>query len=153
MFESVRNAVSGYLFYQFIFTLNYIAFFIFVMDGVLTKAIDFNDVIVYNFLVAATSVNFILCNYADKLTKEASEVGDAIYNTAWYEMPVEQQQMLLLPIQRSQKLIRLTGFGIYTYSLENFARILIRSQAIRLVIFSLTGKKMQFMLFDRDWPT
>lgn len=150
MFENVRNAVSGYLFYQFFFTLNYIAFFIFVMDGVLTKAIDFNDVIVYNFLVAATCVNFILCNYADKLTQEASEVADAMYNTAWYDMPVEQQKMLLLPIARSQKLIRLTGFGIYTYSLQNFGRILLRSQATRLVIFSLTGKKMQFMLFDRD---
>lgn len=150
MLESIRNAVSGYLYYQFIFTLNYIAFFIFVVDGVLTKAIDFNDVLVYFFLIAATCVNFILCNYADKLTQEASEVGDAIYNTAWYEMPIEQQKMLLLPIARSQKLIRLTGFGIYTYSLENFARILLRSQATRLVIFSLTGKKMQLMLFDRD---
>lgn len=149
MLENIRNAVSGYLFYQFIFTLNYIAFFIFVMDGMLTKTSDFNDLIVYNFLVAATCVNFVLCYYADKLTQEASEVADTMYDTAWYEMPIPQQKMLLLPIYRSQKLIRLTGFGIYTYSLQNFGRILLRSQATRLFIFSLTGKNPQLMLFDR----
>lgn len=150
MLENIRQAVSGYLFYQFIFTLNYIAFFIFVVDGVFTKAPDFNDLLVYNFLIAATSVNFILCSYADKMTQEASEVADTMYNTAWYEMPIPQQKLLLLPILRSQKIIQLTGFGIYTYSLQNFGRILFRSQATRLIIFSLTGKKMQFMLFDRN---
>lgn len=148
MLENIRDAVSGYLFYQFIFSLNYIAFFIFVMDGMLTKTSDFNDLIVYNFLVAATCVNFVLCYYADKLTQEASEVANTMYNTAWHEMPIPQQKMLLLPIYRSQKLIQLTGFGIYTYSLQNFGRIVLRSQATRLIIFSLTGKKTQFLLFD-----
>lgn len=121
------------------------------MDGMLTKTSDFNDVIVYNFLVAATGVNFVLCYYADKLTEEASEVGDAMYSTAWYEMPIPQQKMLMLPIYRSQKLIQLTGFGIYTYSLKNFGRILLRSQASRLIIFSLTGKNPQLMVYDRVW--
>lgn len=148
MLENIRSTVSGYLFYQCIFTLNYIAFFIFVMDGMLTKTSDFNDLLVYTFLIAATCVNFVLCYYADKLTQEASEVADVMYDTAWYEMPIQQQKLLLLPICRSQKLIHLTGFGVYTYSLQNFGRILLRSQATRLIIFSLTGKKAQFLLFD-----
>lgn len=120
------------------------------MDGVLSMdGIDFNVLIVYNFLVTAICLNFILCYYADKLTEQASGVADAMYNTAWFEMPVEQQRLLLLPICRSQKLIRLTGGGVYTYSLQNFARIVLKSQCIRLLIFSLTGRKTpQLMLFD-----
>lgn len=151
MMENTRRTVSGYLFYQFIFTLNYIAYFIFAMDGVQAKSIDFNVLIVYNFLVTSICLNFILCYYADNLTEEASGVADAMYNTAWFEMPVEQQKLLLLPICRSQKLIRLTGFGVYTYSLQNFARIVLRSQCIRLFIFSLTGRKTpQLMLYDNS---
>lgn len=152
MLENIRYAVSGYLFYQFIFTINYIAYFIFVLDGVmLAKASDFNDLIVYTFLVTAICLNFVLCYYADKLTEEACEVGDAMYSTAWYEMPVQQQMLLVLPLCRAQKLIRLTGFGLYTYSLQNFARILLRSQFTRLFIFTVTGKKApQLMIFNNS---
>lgn len=150
MLENTRKTVSGYLYYQFIFTLNYIAYFIFAMDGVMSMdGIDFNVLLVYNFLITAICLNFTLCYYADKLTEEASGIADAMYNTDWYEMPAQQQKLLLLPICRSQKLIQLTGGGFYTYSLQNFARIVLKTQCIRLFIFSLTGRKTpQLMLFD-----
>lgn len=51
------------------------------------------------------------------------EVGDIFYNSLWYKLPSQEQKLLILPIQRSQKLFRLNGFGIVDCSLEVFSSV------------------------------
>lgn len=149
MLENTRKAVSGYLYFQFLFTLNYIAYIIFGLDGV-TKELNFNALTVYFILFMSICLNFILCYYADIMTDHACGIADELYNSMWYEMPVIHQKLLLLPICRAQKIFRLTGFGIFTYSLQNFGRILLRSQLTRLLMFRITGNKSPALVLVRD---
>lgn len=147
--ENTRRAVSGYLYFQFLFTLNYIAYVVFGLDGV-TKEINFNALTVYYFLFTSISLNFILCYYADNLTNHACGIGDEMYNSLWFEMPVQQQKLLLMPICRAQIVFRLKGLGIFTFSLENFARILLRSQFTRLLMFQMTGNRSPALMIVKD---
>lgn len=96
------------------------------------------------------SLNFILCYYADNLTNHACGIGDEMYNSLWFEMPVLQQKLILMPICRAQIIFRLKGFGIFTYSLENFARILLRSQFTRLIMFQMTGNRSPALMIVKD---
>lgn len=122
---------------------------IFGLDGV-QKEINFNALVVYYFLFTSICLNFILCYYADNLSNETCGIGDELYNSQWYEMPISHQKLLLVPICRSQKIFRLTGFGIFTYSLQNFARILLRSQFTRLLMFRMTGNKSPTLMLVKD---
>ncbi|XP_031622714.1 uncharacterized protein LOC116340381 [Contarinia nasturtii] len=149
LLENTRKTVSGYLYFQFLFTLNYIAYVIFGLDGV-AHELNFNGFTVYFILFISISVNFILCYYADNLTSHACGIADELYNSLWFEMPIQQQKLLLVPICRAQKLFRLTGFGIFTYSQQNFAWILLRSQFTRLIMFIMTGNKSPALMLVKD---
>lgn len=50
-------------------------------------------------------------------------IGDVFYNCEWHRLPIKQQKLFLYPIQRSQKAIRLRGFGIIDCSLSFFSSV------------------------------
>lgn len=50
-------------------------------------------------------------------------IGDAAYDSNWYDFPLELRKYIFLMIVRSQKPIDFTGFGIIHCSLENFGKV------------------------------
>lgn len=66
---------------------------------------------------------YAYCFLSEYVTYELSSIGDHFYNGAWYRLPVKQQQLFILPIQRAQLEFRINGLGIVECSLRVFASV------------------------------
>lgn len=51
------------------------------------------------------------------------EIGDVFYDSLWYRWSLQQQRLLVLPIQRSQREFRLKSLGLFDCSLAFFASV------------------------------
>lgn len=70
------------------------------------------------------SIVFILCLYGEALSAQSLQVTNIIYsNLLWYKLPVQQQQILNMPIRRAQKIFRLKGYGIFDCSMELYLKV------------------------------
>lgn len=120
--EVIRDILNGVLFYQMLCCVILIALSLTALER---NADDFtyDFVISVSSLVAAFVSTFIYCMFADSLTTSLSRFGDIFYNSLWYEMPIKERALLILTIQRSQKLFRLNGYRFYDCSLESFATV------------------------------
>lgn len=56
-------------------------------------------------------------------TTDLLEIGDIFYNSAWYRLPIKEQRLLALPIQRSQREFRLSGLGFLDCSLAVYSSV------------------------------
>lgn len=75
--------------------------------------------LIYNVILA-----FIFCFLSEFATHKLSAIGDSFYNFAWYRLPVKQQKMIILPIQRAQNEFRMSGFGVLECSLRVFSKVI-----------------------------
>lgn len=67
---------------------------------------------------------FILCSYADKFTTQSAQVIQIIYdNLLWYNLGVDEQKSIILPIRRAQKHFHLDGFGIFDANMQTFLTV------------------------------
>lgn len=77
-------------------------------------------------LVCVFVQTFFYCYLSEEVTSKLLSIGDIFYESAWYQLPVKQQQMVQFPILRSRKEFRLMGLGIINCSLWVFASVSIR---------------------------
>lgn len=63
------------------------------------------------------------CYLSDLMTAKLFSIGDIFYNSGWYYLPVKQQQIILLPTQKSQEIFRIKAFGLVECSLWTFANV------------------------------
>lgn len=73
---------------------------------------------------------FGYCFGSECVTSDLMEVGDIFYNSSWYRLPVKQQKLLALPIQRAQREFRLSGLGLIDCSLAVFLSVICVSSFI-----------------------
>lgn len=70
------------------------------------------------------SMVYILCHFAEKLSNQSFNVTRIIYyDLVWYNLSVERQKCMVLPICRSQESFKLTGYGIFDCSMEIFLKV------------------------------
>lgn len=70
------------------------------------------------------TMEYILCFYAEKFTTLSFQMTDLIYcDLLWYEMSIDEQQLIILPIQQAQKHFHLEGYGIYNANMETFMKV------------------------------
>lgn len=88
------------------------------------KRFDSNTFTNVSTLVLHNSMVFFFSHFSEKFTDRSYDVGDVIYSDLlWYKLSIRQQKLLILPIQRAQKLFRLRGYGIFDCSLELFLKV------------------------------
>lgn len=68
-------------------------------------------------LVFGVVITSVYCYLSERITTALLEIGDNFYDMPWYQLPTKQQKLLALPIQRAQRELRLTGFGLFDCSL------------------------------------
>ncbi|EFN66307.1 hypothetical protein EAG_13788 [Camponotus floridanus] len=58
-----------------------------------------------------------------KLIDHSLQICYKIYNSAWYEIPVKGQKLLLITMRKSTKASTVTACKIYVYSLQSFTTV------------------------------
>lgn len=66
---------------------------------------------------------FPLCYFANKTTERVMSLGDAIYNSNWYEYPRGMAKYPILIIAQSQTPIYFFGYGLFRCTLEVYGRV------------------------------
>ncbi|XP_022829617.1 odorant receptor 4-like [Spodoptera litura] len=77
-----------------------------------------------SFLTFGFSQIFFHCYYGDYIMRSSMGVGDAVYNSRWYETGAAERKYLLIVLLRSQKPCRLTAYGFTDINLRAYTRIL-----------------------------
>lgn len=71
--------------------------------------------------------NFTYCLLAEQVTDNLLHVGDILYDSPWYRLPLQQQKLLIIPIQRAQREFRLKSLRLINCSLAVFSAVSILS--------------------------
>lgn len=84
-----------------------------------------------NALINQLVFNYVTCNYSTNVVEKVNTIGDTVFDAHWYKFPALEQKFMSLVIQRTQKSVQLTGFGIITCSKSTYLLVcLLRNQSI-----------------------
>ncbi|XP_011862387.1 PREDICTED: odorant receptor 13a-like [Vollenhovia emeryi] len=67
---------------------------------------------------------FVICFAGEYLSLKIKLIGNAIYETMWYDMPVDQSKIIVLIIMRCQKRLTITAGKMMDMSFETFTSII-----------------------------
>ncbi|KAL6431177.1 hypothetical protein ACFW04_007110 [Cataglyphis niger] len=73
-----------------------------------------------------------------KLIDHSLNICDKIYNSAWYEIPVKEQKLLLITMRKSTRASTVTACKIYVFSLQNFTMVLQTAMSYFTVLASFS---------------
>lgn len=113
--------MSEVIFYQMLFSAIDLATFTFAIDQ--TQGMSPSNA---TAVVGASTVllpSFLFCLLSENITLRLHVIADAFYECSWYYLSAKYQKLFILPIQRSQKELRLNGLGLVNCSLEIFSRV------------------------------
>ncbi|XP_019699264.1 odorant receptor 82a-like [Harpegnathos saltator] len=77
-----------------------------------------------SFYIAITLEAFIFCFAGEFLSAKSKSIGDAVYESLWYDMPSSDSRILLFVILRSQKRLTITAGKVVDLTLEGFTSIM-----------------------------
>lgn len=85
------------------------------------------------FVIGITFAYFYL---AEWITFDLLSIGDHFYNSAWFQLPVKQQQLFVLVIQQAQRELRLKGLGLFDCSMGVFSSVMLtfKTRAVLIVL-------------------
>ncbi|CAL1674363.1 unnamed protein product [Lasius platythorax] len=89
------------------------------------------------FYVLINLEAFILCFVGEHLSTKSKMIGDAAYESLWYELNPNQNRDILLMILRSQKHLTLTVGKVVDLSLKQFASIVKASASYVSVLHAM----------------
>lgn len=104
-------------FNHFVFSLH---FFLFVQKG---RNFDFDTIILIVVAVTNPSWMFLHCFLGKMVTDRYDELSNDLYQSKWYNLPVELQKYFILMLANTQKPLFFDGLGIYVLDLETFASV------------------------------
>lgn len=70
------------------------------------------------------SLTFVYFYLSEWITGDLLDIGEIYYNAPWYRLPPKHQTLIKLPIQRAQRELRLSAYGLFGCSLPVFASVL-----------------------------
>ncbi|XP_077261526.1 odorant receptor 4-like isoform X2 [Temnothorax americanus] len=80
---------------------------------------------------------FIFCFAGEYLSNKSKAIGNAAYNSAWYDMKAKDSRVLLFTILRSQRQLQLTAGKMAVLSLEYFTSIMKASGSYLSVLLAM----------------
>lgn len=118
----VQNLLSGPLFFQLIIFAGFIAFALLSLDqGV--HDLSFEIVMSINCMFTQLLINYVFSSYAHSLSLCSSGVADIAYSSLWYTLPINQRNLILFMIRRSQAPFYLHGYKIFLCNLQTFQEV------------------------------
>lgn len=89
----------------------------------LSEAIDVEILVAFTDMATLIGMTFIYFYLAEWITSDLLGIADHFYNSAWHHLPVKQQKLLVLTIQRAHRELRLKGLGLFNCSLPVFSSV------------------------------
>ncbi|XP_018301318.1 odorant receptor 67b-like [Mycetomoellerius zeteki] len=80
---------------------------------------------------------FIFCFAGEYLSNKSKAIGNAAYNSAWYDMKAKDSRVLLFIILRSQRQLKLTAGKMTVLSFECFTNIMKASGSYLSVLLAM----------------
>lgn len=74
-------------------------------------------------IISALLWPYLFCHFADLTTNKIASIGDAAYNSNWYDFPVDLQKHMVLVVMRSRDKFYFTGLGLVRSTLEVFGEV------------------------------
>lgn len=74
-------------------------------------------------VVTTVTSTYIYCFLSENVASDLSAIGSIFYDCEWYRLPVKQQKLFGVAIQRAQKSFRMTGLGLVECSLRVFTSV------------------------------
>lgn len=93
------------------------------------SSLQTNDLVSYDTIVSTyellwmLSIAFIYCFLSSQATAYLLKVKDSFYGCDWFMLPVKQQQLFILPMQRAQREFCFHGLGLVDCSLGTFGKV------------------------------
>lgn len=116
--NSAQHATSAILFSQLVFCAVVIALGLF---GLQSNNMISTDTIVSTYEVfCVVVVTFIYCHLSNTATSELFQITDVFYDCNWFMLPVKYQTILILPMQRAQRVFYFNGLGMVDCTLRTF---------------------------------
>lgn len=113
--------MSPAIFYQLLLCAVILAVYLFTIQ--VTELFSFGSLVSFVGILCIVGPTYIYCMLSENITIKIYEIGDGFYNIAWYRLPIKQQKLFILPIQRSQSEFRLMGLGLVDCSLGVFSAV------------------------------
>lgn len=118
---NTKKIMSGVLFYQLLSSVLTLALLLLSFNQY--DEIDSALIEVFNVMVFYLLLCTIFCYYSELFTENSYAIGDKVYESLWYQMPVDVQQLLILITAQSNTTFQLTGFGIVDCSLATLLSV------------------------------
>lgn len=119
--NATADSMSIVLFSQLFLSAIELGFCIFVINS--NRLTRFETIAASVGCMTVLISTFVYCALSENVTKDMAAIGDGVYECVWYRLPVKQQKLFLLPIQRSQKEFRMSGLGFVRCSLNAFTSV------------------------------
>ena len=112
-----------------------IAFNLFVVELIETFTLEIYVALLNVILTCAlTFGQFYLSEW---ITQDLLGIGDMFYDSPWYRLPTKRQKLMVLPLQRAQRELRLKGLGLFDCSLAVFATVTYSFIAFTTILFGM----------------
>lgn len=116
--------MSAILFMQLLVCAALTALNLFALE---TNASISYDTMVSTYIISCViAVNFIFCHLSSQATTYLLGVNDIFYDCDWFMLPVEQQKLFILPMQRSQRGFHFNGLGLVDCTSMTFLSVGLR---------------------------
>lgn len=85
--------------------------------------ISYDTLISTYIMVIVIVVTFVYCHLSSQTTTYLLSVNDIIYDCDWFMLPMKQQKLIILPMQRSQRAFYFNGLGLVNCSSMTFLSV------------------------------
>lgn len=119
--ENIQGLMSGIIFIVLLSCVLFLVLMLLKMDQFTT--ITYDSISIFDALLTYSIICYVYCRFSENITSKSLEIGDIVYNSLWYKMPLKEQKLIILMIQRSQKEFRLSGLGLVDCSLATFLAV------------------------------
>lgn len=119
--QCMSQILNEVLFYMLLTCSVVVAFNLAAFDS--NKAINLETIMAFYNLFCILATTFVYCYLAEEVTSILLDIGNTFYHSIWYEWPAEQQQIVILVIQRASKAFRLKSMGLIDCSLYVFSSV------------------------------
>lgn len=120
--KSTKKILSGPQFFQFSFFVVFIVLAIRSVEKSLENpGLEF--VVCLNCILSQLLFVYVECHFVTNITIKSLNIPNTIYNIRWYELPLEQQKLILPIIRQGQIPFSLDGYEFFSCSLETFAQV------------------------------
>lgn len=126
---TISSILSPTVFFQLLISAVDSAIYLVAIDA--NNLFNMSTVISFYGLVCIFVPALFYCYLTEIVTSKLFSIGDIFYESAWHQLAVKQQKLVILPIRRSQQRFRLRGLGIIDCSLWVFASV-----SVALFVFS-----------------